>query len=94
QKAAEQGYAKAQGMLGVMYYKGQGVRQDYHQAVKWFQKAAEQGYAKAQGMLGVMYYKGQGVRQNYATSKMWVGKACDNGFQEACDLYRDLNGGK
>ncbi|WP_042906619.1 tetratricopeptide repeat protein, partial [Glaesserella parasuis] len=40
---AEQGDAVAQFNLGVMYDKGQGVRQDYHQAAKWFQKAAEQG---------------------------------------------------
>ncbi|MCK9681056.1 tetratricopeptide repeat protein, partial [Haemophilus influenzae] len=40
---AEQGYAKAQFNLGVMYAKGQGVKQDDFEAVKWFRKAAEQG---------------------------------------------------
>ncbi|MDO9795484.1 SEL1-like repeat protein, partial [Glaesserella parasuis] len=40
---AEQGYSAAQFNLGNMYSQGQGVRQDYHQAVKWYQKAAEQG---------------------------------------------------
>ena len=34
-KAAEQGYAKGQNSLGVMYAKGQGVTQDYKQAVMW-----------------------------------------------------------
>ncbi|MDG6406094.1 tetratricopeptide repeat protein [Glaesserella parasuis] len=87
---AEQGNAKAQYNLGLMYDRGLGVNQDYHQAVKWFQKAAEHD-VKAQLKLGVMYGLGQGVRQNYATSKMWVGKACDNGNQKACDLYRKLN---
>ncbi|HHF4137034.1 TPA: tetratricopeptide repeat protein, partial [Haemophilus influenzae] len=55
---AEQGYAKAQFNLGVMYAKGQGVKQDDFEAVKWFRKAAEQGYAEAKFNLGHMYSKG------------------------------------
>ena len=48
QKAAEQGNATAQYILGVAYAEGKGVEQDYKEAVKWFQKAAEQGHAEAQ----------------------------------------------
>ena len=59
-KAAEQGGAKAQLNLGLMYVNGRGVRQDYAQAAQWFSKAAEQGYAQEQFGLGVMYGAGQG----------------------------------
>ena len=45
---AEQGNADAQYNLGVMYYNGRGVRQDYAEAVKWYRQAAEQGYPQAQ----------------------------------------------
>ena len=45
---------------------GQGVPQDYAEAVTWYRKAAEQGDADAQYNLGVMYAKGQGVPQDYA----------------------------
>ena len=38
--AAEQGNAAAQYNIGVMYYKGQGVPQDYVQAHMWFNLAA------------------------------------------------------
>lgn len=38
-----------------MYKFGEGVPQDYVEAVKWFRMAAEQGYAGAQHNLGVMY---------------------------------------
>ena len=62
-QAAEQGNAKAQFYLGVMYTNGQGVRQDDAQAVQWYRKAAEQGVAEAQYNLGVAYAEGQGVRQ-------------------------------
>ena len=34
---AEQGWASAQFNLGVMYRNGQGVPQDYEEAVKWYQ---------------------------------------------------------
>ena len=37
-----------------MYHQGQGVTQDYKQAVYWFQEAATQGLAEAQFNLGVM----------------------------------------
>ena len=40
---AEQGDAKAQYNLGVMYAKGEGVAQDYAQAAEWYNLAAAQG---------------------------------------------------
>ena len=90
-QVAEQGNAQAQFSLGKMYYEGQGVRQDYAEAVQWYRKAAEQGLAEAQFNLGLMYYNGQGVRQNLVIAKEWYGKACDNGLQQGCDAYRELN---
>jgi TPR repeat protein len=60
-KLAEQGVADAQYRLGLIYYSGRGVPQDYKEAVRWHRKAAEQGYAKAQHELGRMYNIGYGV---------------------------------
>ena len=37
-----------------MYYNGEGVPQDYQEAVSWFRLAAEQGDASAQFNLGVI----------------------------------------
>ena len=62
---AEQGVAEAQYNLGLMYFKGEGVPQDYKEAVKWWKLSAEQGDASAQFNLGQMYRKGQGVPQDY-----------------------------
>ena len=45
---AEAGNAKSQNYLGNMYAKGLGVKQDYSEALKWYQKAAEQGPAARQ----------------------------------------------
>ena len=45
---AEQGVAEAQFNLGTIYDSGQGVRQDYAEAARWYRKAAEQGNTEAQ----------------------------------------------
>jgi hypothetical protein len=50
-KLAEQGDARAQYMLGLMNYKGEGVRQDKIEAARLFRKAADQGLAEAQATL-------------------------------------------
>jgi TPR repeat protein len=72
---AEQGDAKAQHFLGVMYVNGKGVPQDFAEAVKWYRKAADQGYAGAQNNLGLMYLKGNGVPQDYVQAHRWFNLA-------------------
>ena len=69
------GDADAQFLLGVMYDTGQGVPQDYQEAVKWFRLAAEQGVASAQYRLGFMYALGDGVPQDYIQAHKWVNLA-------------------
>ncbi|HFA5965852.1 tetratricopeptide repeat protein [Neisseria gonorrhoeae] len=92
-QVAEQGNAEAQFNLGLMYDNGQGVRQDYAEAVRWYRQAAEQGHAVAQKNLGVMYYDGRGVRQDLALAQQWLGKACQNGDQNSCDNDQRLKAG-
>ena len=58
---ADHGDAEAQVIIGVLYAKGQGVAQDYAEALRWFRKAADQGLAEAQFNLGFMYDKGRGL---------------------------------
>ena len=50
---AEQGDINAQCKLGVMYYNGEGVPQDYREATYWYRKAARKGDPGAQYMLGI-----------------------------------------
>ncbi len=80
---AEQGNTYAQRMLGVMYKEGQGVPQDYTEAVIWFRKSAEQGNATAQSNLGTMYVKGQGVPIDYAMAYKWYNLAAAQGDKDA-----------
>ena len=76
--------------MGWCYEKGQGVPQDYAEAVKWYRKAAEQGYADAQYNLGSCYYNGKGVPQNYAEAVKWYCKAVGQGHADAIELLEKL----
>ena len=74
---AEQGIARAQSNLGLMYRQGHGVPQDDKTAVKWYTLAAEQGYATAQYNLGWMYDTGRGVPQDDKTAVKWYRLAAE-----------------
>ncbi len=47
--------------LGLKYYKGEGVKQDFASAAKWLRLSAQQGNHTAQAILGYQYYSGAGV---------------------------------
>jgi uncharacterized protein len=80
---AAEGDARAQSMLGLVYYRGRGMAQDHNEAVKWFRRAADQGDAAAQFNLGVMFSEGQGVPQDYAEAAKWYRLAADQGDAQA-----------
>jgi uncharacterized protein len=82
-KAADQGYANAQAVVGSSYYNGTGVERNYAEAVKWYRKAAEQGYASAQDDLGICYANGEGVEQNYVEAYAWYNVASKTNKQAA-----------
>ncbi|MEC7489938.1 MAG: tetratricopeptide repeat protein [Pseudomonadota bacterium] len=80
---AEQGNARAQFSLGVMYRKGRGVPQDDKTAVKWYTLAAQQGNEYAQVNLGYMYDYGQGVPEDFKTAMKWYILAAEQGDARA-----------
>jgi len=85
---AEQGNSGAQFNLGYMYHEGEGVPQDYKEALKWYRKSAEQGNAKAQNNLGYMYYNGKGVPKNYIRAYAWCNLAASQG-DDSFAKFRD-----
>ena len=82
-KKAMEGDAVAQNRLGICYYAGEGIEQDYVEAVKWFQKSAEQGYKWGQYYLAIHYANGNGVEQNYEEAVKWYRKAAEQGHKDA-----------
>jgi len=83
QPLAEQGNARAQVALGLMYNRGAGVPQDASEAVRLFELAAAQGYVNGQFNLGVMYGLGRGVPQDSTMTALWYSLAAEQGHVKA-----------
>ena len=66
-----------------MYRCGDGVPQDFTEAVKWYRLAAAQGDAGAQYSLGNMYSRGEGVPQDKAEAVKWYRLAAAQGNASA-----------
>ena len=60
---AGDGYAMYK--VGVKYYQGEWIEQDYKEALKWFNKSIETGEPYAHRYLVYMYYEGTGVEKDY-----------------------------
>ena len=86
---AEQGGAAAQFNLGLLYYDGKGVPQDFQQAADWFALSADHDYTKAQYNLGEMYAVGKGVKRDYIQAYKWL-NICASKGDETCASHRDL----
>ena len=82
-KVAEQGDRLAQYNLGMIYSLGEGVLQDYAEAVRWFKLAAKQGDSDAQYELANSYYSGEGVLQDYVKAHMWMNISAASGDKYA-----------
>jgi uncharacterized protein len=91
---AEAGDVDAQYDLGIRYYSGDGLEQDYGKAIKWFLMAAEQDDAQAQFNLGIMYGRGEGIGKDVNTSMQWLKKAADQGHAEAIIMFSKVSGKK
>ena len=76
--------------MGVMYYNGAGVEQDYEKAAEWIEKAAEQGNVKAQKTLGDFYLYGVGVEQDEEKAIEWYNRAAEQGDLEAYFVVEEL----
>ena len=60
--AADHGHPIALHYMGMVYYEGKILPQDYHRAITYFFIAEAQGIIDSSFMLGVIYYKGGGDR--------------------------------
>lgn len=82
-RAAEQGDVEAEVLLGQLYYRGQGVPQDFERSEAWTRKAALAGDAQAQGFLGGLYRLGRGVPADLEKSIYWYERAATGGDPHA-----------
>ena len=85
-KKAQGGDASAQNELGLLYYEGRGVGQNYRKAKEWFDKAVEQGHTGAQVNLGTLYLRGEGAPQSSQMALFWFTRAA--GQEDALALAK------
>ncbi len=66
-----------------MFHYGQGVAQDYAEALRLYRLAADQGHAGAQLTLGYMIERGRGVAQDTLEAIRWYRLAAEQGYADA-----------
>ncbi len=88
---AQQGEATAQFNLGVVHATGQGVPQDYAQALAWYRDAANQGDSDALCQLATMYESAKGVPEDHVEAYKWASLAhtLRRNFQVTCGFNID-----
>ena len=90
--AAGEGDVYMQLLMGEKCFYGDGVLQDYAEALSWYRKAADQGDAGAECALGWMYENGLGAAQDCEEAARWYRLAAEQDYAEAesslGDLYR------
>lgn len=82
-KAAQNGNAEAQNMLGRCFSEGWGTAVDLEQATSWFAMAANNGNVSAQYNLAVCYEEGKGCSASTDKAKEWLSKAAESGDEDA-----------
>jgi len=73
--SAKQNNPRAMVQLGLMYFKGRGVKLRKAKAFKWMMRAARLGHARAQSNVCISYSAGLGVEINREKARSWCEKA-------------------
>ena len=92
------GTAEAYSNLGVSYYYGNGVKQDYNKAIQYYQKAAAKGNPFGMYNLAVACEYGNGTPKDIEKATKYYWMAAERGVDMAIDalirlgLYDELHG--
>ena len=73
--AALLGDPESQFLVGAMYSKGRGTKEDDRESLKWLKESAHNGYRKAQLRLAYMLSKGEYVRKDEQAASLWIQEA-------------------
>jgi hypothetical protein len=87
---AEQGSNEAQFQLGIAYFQGDTIDQDFDHCAFWITKAAFAGHPYAQGFLGAMHSDGIGLPQSDSEAYVWFSIAAANGDEYAMENLERL----
>ena len=91
--AAAKGEPSAAFEVATRFAEGRGIKQDFKQALVWYQRAANKGLAIAQYRLGTLYERGIGTVVDAARARMWYKRAADQGNVKAMHNMAVLSAG-
>lgn len=77
------GHTEAQYEVGMRYFKGYDVTQNYEESLKWMLMAAHQGHVKAQTYVGWMYQNAKGTQRDGLEAERWYRLAAESGDSNA-----------
>lgn len=92
--AAAQGDPSATFEVGARYAEGRGVKQDFAEAMSWYQRSAAKGFALAQYRLGTLYERGLGTPSDPGRARAWYTRAADQGNVKAMHNIAVLAAGR
>jgi TPR repeat protein len=75
--ASTYGHPEASFALGVMNLKGEGMKKNPAQGLKWLTAAARKRHPEAQAYLGDLYWKGNAVKRDQVRALMWYSLAAE-----------------
>ena len=89
-RASHAGDLEALTNLGIMYLNGDGVAQNFVEAVSAFRSAAQQQYPTGYFLMGHVYHNGLGVDQDLNQATTWYQRAAEEGHEQAQQRLQDL----
>ncbi len=81
--AAQKGDPEAQFEVAVRFAEGKGVKQDFKQALAWYERSAHAGFIPSQYRLGTLFERGVSGKPDIATARQWYERAANEGNVKA-----------
>jgi TPR repeat protein len=91
--AAAKGDPSAAFEVATRLAEGRGIKQDFKQAMTWYQRSANKGFAVAQYRLGTLYERGLGTPVDTNRARVWYKRAADQGNVKAMHNMAVLSAG-
>jgi len=90
-KAANDGYAPAQNMIGQFLAAGIAVEKDYKMAIQYFEYASKQGHEDAHCNLAFMYANGKGAFPNFGRAHQFAKEGVKKGNKKCIKVWETYN---
>jgi localization factor PodJL len=92
--AAAKGDPSAEFEVGARLAEGKGTKQDFKEAIRWYQRSATRGFAQSQYRLATLFERGLGTKPDLARARIWYQRAAEQGNVKAMHNLAVLSAGR